>query len=116
MTEFQTLAKGILKVIRDITPIANITQEVTHIIPSDYHEWMNEDPLDWVDQFEIAKNANNWSNQWSASIAARCMKDVTARWYLTNKHQINRWYQNENNTNFKIRFLEKFAIDIRQDA
>ena len=116
MTEFQTLAKGILKAIKDVTLTANITQEITYITPSDYYERMDEDPLNWVNQFEIAKNANNWSNQRSASIAAGCMKDAAVKWYLANKQWIDRWYQDGNNTNFKTRFLKKFSTDIRQDA
>ena len=46
---------------------------------------MDEDPLNWVDQFEIAKNANSQENDRAADIAAGCMKDAAARWYLANK-------------------------------
>ena len=116
MNQFQTLAKGIPKAIKDIRPTANLTRESTHITPPNYHGRMDEDPLDWVDQFEIAKNANSWGNDRAADIAAGCMKDAAARWYLANKDQIDRWYTNGNNTNFKTKFLEKFATDIRQDA
>src|ERR1044072_5944598 len=55
-------------------------------------------------------------NDRAADIAAGCMKDAATRWYLANKDQIDRWYTNGNNTNFKTKFLKKFATDIRQDA
>ena len=60
MNQFQTLAKGIPKAIKDIRPTANLTRESTHITPPNYHGRMNEDPIEWVDQFEIAKNTNSW--------------------------------------------------------
>ena len=116
MNQFQTLAKGIPKAIKDIRLTVNMTWESTHITPLNYHKQIDEDPLEWVDQFKITKYANSWENDQVTDIAARCMKNAAARWYLTNKHQIDRWYTNGNNMNFKTKFLEKFATDIRQDA
>ena len=51
---------------------------------------MDKDPREWVEQFEIAKNANNWGNTRSVAIAAGHMKGAAARWYLSDQPNIIR--------------------------
>ena len=75
----------------------------------------DEDPIEWIESFERACEANNIQDNRKVAIAAAYLKDMAGDWYERDRNNINQWYQQGANNNFKSRFIEAFSSRVRRD-
>ena len=68
------------------------TPKETNIIKVDFfHGTIDEDPNEWIEKFECAKDANNWAIARLHHIARGLLKDEAADWYQATKGTIAQW-------------------------
>ena len=60
----------------------------SNIVKVDFSGTINEDPNEWIENFERAKDANNWHNDRLRFIAGGLMKGEAADWYQADKANI----------------------------
>ena len=68
----------------------------------------DEDPTEWIEKFERAKDANNWQDARLRFIAGGLMSGEAADWYQTDKANIIQWAGDVANS-FKERFIARFS-------
>lgn len=96
-------------------------RELSIIKLSDFSGKDNEDPYEWIDQFERAAEANRWADGRLVAIAKGYLKDAAADWIreataVGANNQINAW--NNNNaaaTSLRPRLIAKFASETKQN-
>lgn len=90
--------------------------ERNHIKLEIFRGTEDEDPIEWVESFERACEANNIQNDRKVVIAAAYLKDIAGSWYEREKNNINAWNQQNNaQNNFKQKFIEAFSSRVKRD-
>jgi hypothetical protein len=90
------------------TPAA--TPKETNIIKVDFfHGTIDEDPNEWIEKFERAKDANNWANARLHHIAGGLLKDEAADWYQATKSTIAQWSHATATDTFREKFIARFS-------
>ena len=96
-------------------------RELSIIKVSDFSGKDNEDPYEWIDQFERAAEANRWADARLVPIAKGYFKGAAADWArdataATAQNQIVQWDNNNAvNTSLKPRLIAKFASETKQN-
>ena len=80
-----------------------------------FHGKEDDDPHEWIDLFDQAKEANRWPNDRRIAIAAGFLRDAALDWYNGDRANINQWNVNNGNNNFVTRFLEHFSSETKQN-
>lgn len=74
-----------------------------------------EDPFEWIEAFERASGANNWSNGRKIKIATGYLAGMAADWYHDNKNELVHWdNEYQVNASFVPAFLKYFATPERK--
>ena len=86
-----------------------------------FYEKETEDPYEWLESFEQAALANQWTRNKQVEIAPGYLRDAAWDWYLSNRDKLNYWsdWQDEKGENpiynqgFKTKFLEYFTLETK---
>jgi hypothetical protein len=102
--------KDILKKVTEgFKETAQTLRSETHVFPIEpFHGKINEDPVEWIANFERAANANNWSSTRKLQIAPGYLKRVAAQWCDDNTFT---YWKSDNNADrsFTHLFLKRFS-------
>ena len=69
----------------------------------------DEEPTEWIKEFNRTAEANNWKNGKRIAIAATHLREIAMEWYEQDKENIQRWDKQGNNDSFEERFIERFT-------
>ena len=76
----------------------------------------DEDPYEWIDNFEAAATANQWPDNRKIEIATGYLRDAARDWYQADRANINQWHQGgQADTNFDDRFRAYFTPENKQN-
>src|SRR5581483_5634049 len=75
----------------------------------------DEDLIEWLEFVERAFEANSVQDNRKIAVAAAHLKDMAGDWYERDRNNINQWYQQGQQGNFKDRFIEAFSSRVRRD-
>jgi len=76
----------------------------------------DEDPGDWIRNFEIAAEANNWTNEHKLKIVPGYLQGLAAYWFEENTDTITRWKATGyDDSSFVPCFLNKFSTEEKQN-
>ena len=75
----------------------------------------NEEPTEWIKEFNRVAEANNWKNERRIVIAAVHLREIAMEWYEQDKRNIQRWNTQGNNDSFEERFVERFTTIMRKN-
>src|SRR6185312_6794086 len=90
--------------------------ERNHIKLETFRGTEDEDPIEWVESYERACEANNVGDNRKVVLAAAHLKDIAGSWYEREKNNINAWNQQNNaQNNFKQKFMEAFSSRVKRD-
>lgn len=97
-------------------------RELSIVKVTDFSGKDNEDPYEWIDQFERAAEANQWGDGRLVAIAKGYFKGAAADWVrdataANAVNQIVAWDGGNNaaNTSLRPRLIEKFASETKQN-
>ena len=72
-----------------------------------------ENPVEWIEEFNRIADANNWKNDRKLLIAAAYLRETAAEWYEDDKENILQWDKMGKNDSFEERFIEKFLTTMK---
>jgi hypothetical protein len=120
-----TLAQNLQQAVQALNNAPQAQQqprELTLVKLNDFHGKEEEDPHEWIEQFEQAAAANRWTgNDRLIAIVKGYLKGAASDWAIAAtdanaQQRIQHW--NDNNhaqTSFVPRFLAKFAPETKQN-
>src|ERR1043166_2058336 len=85
--------------------------ELNIVRPNKFSGKESEDPVEWIEQFNRAADANNWDQSKRTRFAAAYLTDNAANWYETAKTTFIGWTGTGHS--FTSQFLAKFASTSR---
>ncbi|CAG8629998.1 186_t:CDS:2 [Gigaspora rosea] len=70
-------------------------RELMHVKIDPFHESDNKDPIEWLEAFERATAADNWTERRMLKIAASYLRDLAANWYKGKRDDLTQWKNDE---------------------
>src|SRR5260363_180552 len=113
----QNLLRDIARAFRDVAqheaPATPRENNYVHVRTFKGEE--DEDPVEWVEAFERAADANNWARARKIKIASDHLAGITASWYNDQKDDLLYWDNDDNSENsFVQSFVKYFATTERR--
>ncbi|CAG8794318.1 14195_t:CDS:2 [Gigaspora margarita] len=71
-------------------------KETNQVKVRSFSENVDNNTIEWFDDFERAAEANNWLEERKLKIAVRYLKEIAAEWYKDNKVNIIGWKDEDN--------------------
>ena len=107
----------------DIKKAGTDRKELSIVKVEPFYGKETEDPYEWLEAFEQAALANQWTRGRRVEIAPGYLRDAARDWYISNRDGLNYWsdWRNEEEENpiynigFKTRFLEYFTPETKQN-
>jgi len=115
------LGQNGLNIAQALQPQAQAARELSLVKVPPFYGKDDEDPHEWIEQFNHAADANNWTTDARLiTIAKGYLKGAAADWARDATVQgvtnlINRWDNNNAAISFVPRFIAQFAPAIRQN-
>jgi hypothetical protein len=89
-------------------------RELSIVKVDPYHGKDDEDPYEWIDNFNQAARANRWADDRKVEIASGYLKEAASDWYREDSNNITSWGAN-NNGAFVTRFQAQFSPETKQN-
>src|SRR5439155_24309238 len=97
----------------DIKKTETDRKELSIVKVEPFYGKETEDPYEWLESFEQAALANQWTRNRRVEIAPGYLRDAARDWYLSNRNELNYWsdWQDEEGENpiynqeFKLKFF-----------
>ena len=121
-----SITKGFKDVAKDLKNVSSSssggtghtpTPKESNIIPvKPFFGNDDEDPTDWIRNFEIAAEANNWTNERKLKIVPGYLQGLAAYWFEEEADTITRWNATGYaDSSFVPCFKEKFSTEEKQN-
>jgi hypothetical protein len=99
----------------NLNPPAAPARELSLVKVDSFQGREDEDPYEWIELFNHAAIANNWTDNRKVPITAGFLKDAALDWYTANAGNIGQWHTTNANNNFDDLFITRFSPETKQN-